>query len=231
MIYHFVEKLLRVKSQLCYKSLTDNLPQPSTAPCRERGWVLFGSFNGYHKITDEMLLAWKSILDEVPASKILFKCQVFFAPSMKLEAYNRFKRIGFDMNRVILEPATREYMNRYLDVDIALDTYPYPGGGTTCDALYMGVPVISRYSDRHSTRFAYSILQNVGVGELATDSLEDYIERAVAVAKDWELLEYLHRNLRRMMEKSPVMDAEGYMREIEVLYREIWERWLKSGKN
>ena len=227
----FVEKLLHVKSQLCYKSLTDNLPQPSTAPCRERGWVLFGAFNGYHKITDEMLLAWKRILDEVPASKILFKCQVFFAPSMKLAAYNRFKRIGFDMNRVILEPATREYMNRYLDVDIALDTYPYPGGGTTCDALYMGVPVISRYSDRHSTRFAYSILQNVGVGELATDSLEGYIERAVAVAKDWELLEYLHRNLRSMMEKSPVMDAKGYMREIEARYREIWERWLKSGRD
>ena len=224
----FVEKLLHVKSQLCYKSLTDNLPQSSTAPCRERGWVLFGAFNGYHKITDEMLFAWKRILDEVPASKILFKCQVFFAPSMKLAAYNRFKRIGFEMNRVILEPATREYMNRYLDVDIALDTYPYPGGGTTCDALYMGVPVISRYSDRHSTRFAYSILQNVGVGELATDSLEGYIERAVAVAKDWDLLEYLHRNLRSMMEKSPVMDAKGYMREIEARYREIWERWLEQ---
>ena len=222
----FVEQLLRVRSQFCYRSLTENLPEPRMAPSRERGWILFGAFNAYHKLTDEMLLAWNRILEGVPKSKILLKCQVFFAPGMKLAAYERLQRLGFDMDRVILEPATKEYMERYLDVDIALDTYPYPGGGTTCDALYMGVPVITRYSDRHSTRFGYSILQNIGIGELAAGSVEEYIEKAVAVARDRELLEYLHQSLRRMMEKSPVMDMKGYMKEIEERYREIWNQHI-----
>ncbi len=224
----FVEQLLRIRSQFCYRSLAEHLPESQMAPCQGRGWILFGSFNAYHKLTDEMLLVWKRILEEVPRSKLLLKCQVFFAPEMKLAAYKRLRALGLDMDRVIFEPATKEYMERYLDVDIALDTYPYPGGGTTCDALYMGVPVITRYSNRHSTRFGYGILQNIGIGELAVESVEEYIERAVAIAQDKELLEYIHRSLRSMMKKSPVMDAKGYMREIEARYLEIWERYLKQ---
>lgn len=129
------------------------------------------------------------------------------------------------MDRVDFEPATVEYMTRYLDVDIALDTYPYPGGGTTCDALYMGVPVVTRYSDRHSTRFAYSILANVGVAELATTSVAEYVERAVALASDTDLLDILHKNLRTMLKSSPVMDELGYMQEVEAQYMTIWEKY------
>ena len=116
-------------------------------------------------------------------------------------------------------------MQRYLDVDIALDTYPYPGGGTTCDALYMGVPVITRYSDRHSARFSYGILSVIGMAELASQTQEGYIEKAVALAGDLDLLDGLHRNLRTMMRQSPLMDDTGYIREVEGFYRKIWQKY------
>ncbi|WP_405740875.1 hypothetical protein [Anaerovibrio slackiae] len=128
---------------------------------------------------------------------------------------------GLDNKRIILESPSLDYLERYLDVDIALDTYPYTGGGTTFDALYMGVPVVSLYGERRSSRFGLSILTNAGVGELAVPTPKEYVERAVALASDWDLLDVLHKNLRTMLENSPAMDAEGYVREIEGKYKEI----------
>lgn len=225
---YFTEKLVRLQSQFCYTPEIDNLPVSLGAPCKERGWVLFGVFNAYRKFTDEMLALWQEILTKTANSKILFKCQVFFSPAMQEEAYERLQSAGFDMERVIFEPAVRNYMERYLDVDIALDTYPYPGGGTTCDALYMGVPVVSLYSERHSTRFSYSILHNVGLGELAVPSSREYVERAVALAGDTELLDILHKNLRSMMTASPLMDRQAYIDDIEKHYRELWQDYGKG---
>ncbi len=218
----FTEKLIRLTSQFCYTPERADLPASTGTPCQSRGWILFGIFNAYRKFTQEMLVAWKEILAIVPNSKLLLKCQVFFAPTMVESAYKRFREAGFDMERVIFEPADRNYMQRYLDVDIALDTYPYPGGGTTCDALYMGVPVITRFSSRHSTRFSYSLLKNIGLGELATASSQEYIQRAVALAEDRELLNLLHKNLRNMMLASPVMNCKAYICELENYYQKIW---------
>ena len=117
-------------------------------------------------------------------------------------------------------------MERYLDVDIALDTYPYPGGGTTCDALFMGVPVVTRYGDRHSTRFSYSLLQNIGAGELAVETSREYIEKAVALAHNEALLDDYHKNLRSRMQNTSVADPKQYMEEVEAQYHEIWNRYL-----
>ena len=136
-------------------------------------------------------------------------------------AQERFKKIGLDLQRIVFEPATSDYMSRYLSVDIALDTYPYPGGGTTCDALYMGVPVISLYGERRGSRFGYSILENIGLGSLATDNSDDYVEIAVELAKDFQLLDKLHKKIRNMMIASPVMDSRNYIKQIENYYTRL----------
>ena len=222
---YFTEELLRLTSQFCYGGVSDRLPASAGAPAKERGWVLFGVFNNYRKITDEMLAAWREILARVPQSKLLIKTQVLFNPKMMLAAYERLESMGFDMSRVLFEPATTDYMERYLDVDIALDTFPYPGGGTTCDALYMGVPVVTCCASRHSTRFSASILANIGLDGLVTERVADYIDRAVYLAGDLELLDVLHQKLRPMMKASPVMDMGHYMEELEAAYRMIWARW------
>ena len=115
-------------------------------------------------------------------------------------------------------------------MDIALDTYPYPGGGTTCEALYMGVPVVSLYGQRHGSRFGYSLLNNTGLGELAAASEDEYVRIAVTLARDRELLKGLHTSLRQMMQKSSVMNAQGYVREAEEAYEKIWKDWLNTQK-
>ncbi|WP_442983842.1 O-linked N-acetylglucosamine transferase family protein, partial [Selenomonas sp. oral taxon 126] len=158
-------------------------------------------------------------------SRLLLKTSGFCRRGIARAAWERLGRLGFDLNRVMLEEATRDYMERYLDVDIALDTFPWPGGGTTCDALYMGVPVVSYYTERHSTRFTYSLLANIGLGDLASERMEDYVETAVALAGNPELLDALHRELRDRMKASPVMDQERYIREMEECYRAIWAQW------
>ena len=106
-------------------------------------------------------------------------------------------------------------------MDIALDTAPYPGGLTTCEALYMGVPVVALSGNRHGARFGRSFLYNIGLGELAAEDTGQYVKMAVAIAADRELLLALRQNLRRMMQASPLMDAQGYMQDVEHLYRKI----------
>ena len=223
------EAAFGLTSQFCYTGRSD-VPAPQGAPCIDRGYVLFGVFNHYYKFTDEMLAAWREILQRVPRSRLLLKSQIFASLSVQDEAWHRMTRLGFPMDRVDFEPATADYMQRYLAVDIALDTYPYPGGGTTCDALYMGVPVISRYGTRRGSRFGLSILQNAGLGELAVDTLSAYVERAAALAQDTALLDALHRTLRGMMAKQPLMDTQHYMQEAEAGYERLWQKYEESGE-
>ena len=92
----------------------------------------------------------------------------------------------------------------------------------------MGVPVVSLYGQRHGSRFGYSLLMNVGLGELAVQTEEEYIARAVALAKDPELLTGLHQNLRRIMQVSPLMDGRGYTRAVEAVYEKMWQTWLNQ---
>ena len=214
----FTEEPVCLTSQFLYTAKSD-VPEPSGAPSRKAGHVVFGVFNHWYKVTEEMLFCWREIMERVPKSRLLVKCQELFAPEMREEALRRMAKAQIDIGRVDLEPATSDYMERYLTVDIALDTYPYPGGGTTCDALYMGVPVVTRYGRRRGTRFGLSLLKNAGLESLAAADARAYIEKAAALAHDAELLDGLHRQLRARFAASPVMQATGYMEELERFYR------------
>lgn len=178
---YFTEELVRLPSQFCYVPPA-HLPVSRETPARRRGYIVFGVFNQYRKFTDEMLSVWREILERVPASRLLLKSQVFFAGEMRAAAEERLRRLGFDLGRVLLEPADTGYMRRYLDVDIALDTFPWPGGGTTCDALYMGVPMVTRYAARRSTRFGCALLSHIGLAELAAMGTEDYTPHLRAIS-------------------------------------------------
>lgn len=217
--YHsyLCEKPLFLSSQFCYRG-AEGVPDAGSAPCLKNGYITFGSFNSYHKITDEMAAVWSRILQRVPESRLLLKCQVFLDESMRHKVAERFAKHGIESWRLLLEPTSSDYMQRYLAVDIALDTYPYTGGGTTLDALYMGVPVVSRYGRRRSSRFGLSILANAGLSWLVVSDVQMYIELAVALAGDRELLDDLHLGLRNVLGRSNVMNGRMYMRELEKHY-------------
>lgn len=217
---YITERPLYLKSQFCYKCHRDVVAS-SGAPCIKNGYITFATFNRISKFTSEILELWRRIMYLVPNLFLLLKCDILSSKSNMQMVRKRLANAGLDNKRIILESPSLDYLERYLDVDIALDTYPYTGGGTTFDALYIGVPVVSLYGERRSSRFGLSILTNAGVGELAVPTPKEYVERAVALASDWDLLDVLHKNLRTMLENSPAMDAEGYVREIEGKYKEI----------
>ena len=141
---------------------------------------------------------------------------------------NMLLEAGIELDRVELRGFSKDYLREYWDVDIALDTFPYPGGGTTCAALYMGVPVITLGDGSHGGDFGISILKNIGMESCCSYSVDEYVEKAILLASDWELLHDLHIQLRNIMEASPLMDKEGYMRDLENNYRKIWKNYLQE---
>lgn len=218
---YFTEKIIRLpNTHFCYTPLKE-MPEPSDAPCVKSGCVTFGCFNNFSKVTDSMLSAWQKILGVVKSGRLILKHKIFDSNDGKEFVVDRLRRRGFDISRITLRGFTADYLNEYHEIDIALDTFPYCGGLTTCEALYMGVPVISLYGDRHGTRFGYSLLKNVGVEELAVTNVDDYIRLAIELAGDYELLSLLHKNLRGMMQKSPLMNEVEYVRAVESEFRKL----------
>lgn len=223
----FVENLLRLpQSHFCYRWHGSPLDLPADAPCLRRGYVTFGSLNNFAKVNDHVLSVWAEILRRVPESRLYLKATLFNHPYGRRLAEERMAAQGIDLKRVIFGTYEKAYLHAYHDIDIALDPFPYPGGGTTCDALYMGVPVVTLVGQRHGARFGYSLLMNLGLSELCAYTPEEYVEIAVALAADTGRLHDYHQQLRSMMQRSPIMQPESYMAAVENAYRKIWQKYL-----
>ncbi|MGO5486073.1 O-linked N-acetylglucosamine transferase, SPINDLY family protein [Selenomonas montiformis] len=225
---YFTEKLLRLpQSHFCYQPFSA-FPPVGQASCLEKGYVTFGCFNNFAKVNDEMLLVWKEILLRVPDSHLLLKHSLLGTEEGLSYTQQRFERLGMPMERIEFRGLSRDYLEQYNDMDIALDTSPYPGGLTTCEALYMGVPVVTLKGNRHGARFGYSFLANLGLQELVAEDAKGYVDIAVKIAGDSELLSLLRANLRRMMKVSPLMDSAGYMQALENIYEKcLFERFYR----
>ena len=220
----FVEKLLVMpQTHFCYHPLRP-MPPCAPAPSTDKGYITFGCFNNFAKVTDAMLQIWKCILQRIPQARLLLKHSLFDSCEGREAAQRRLQANGLPLQRIELRGFTADYLKEYYMVDIALDTYPYTGGITTCEALYMGVPVVSLYGDTHGSRFGYSLLGNLGLKELAASTVEEYADRAAALAQDKTLLAALHRRLRSMMVRSPLMDGTQYVRNMEKFYQQIYQR-------
>ena len=218
---YFTEKLLPLPhTHFCYQpynTFPDIVPPPSL----EHGYITFGSFNNFTKVNDEVLSLWCEILRQVPNGRLLLKHRLMGTEAGRRYVSERLRRQGMPLERIEMRGLSTDYLAEYGDMDIALDTFPYPGGLTTCEALFMGVPVVTLVGDRHGSRFGFSFLSNLGISELAAKNKEEYVNIAVALAKDRELLTVLRQNLRSMMKKSPLMDGKAYMRDLEELYHDF----------
>ena len=218
----FTEKLLKLPhTHFCYSQF-EKFPAINEQMAWERnGYVTFGCFNNFSKVTDEMLLAWQKILCRCPGSRLLLKHKLFDSEEGRQWAITRLQRLALPVERIELRGFSAGYLQEYNDVDVALDTYPYTGGLTTVEALLMGVPVVSLYGNRHGTRFGLSFLCNTGIAALASADLGEYVQLACGLAADRELLAFLHDNLRSMVQNSPLMAGRSYVRDVENLYRYI----------
>ncbi|MBO4401758.1 MAG: hypothetical protein J5809_07930 [Selenomonadaceae bacterium] len=199
---NFTEKILRVEGcQLCYAPFAD---MPAVAH-KKNSRVTFGSFNNFAKVTDEVLELWREILNAVPNSRLIVKSKICSVPDGRKIVMRRLKDLPVE-----LRPYSRDYLEQYNDIDIALDTFPYNGGVTTCEALYMGVPVVTLRGG-----LGASILTAAGCQEFIAQDAGEYIKKAVGLSQRRNL------NLREKVLASRLMDGKRYMRALEKIYREI----------
>jgi predicted O-linked N-acetylglucosamine transferase (SPINDLY family) len=222
------EKLVRLPhSQWCYRPFM-SAPLAPAPPCVRHGHVTFGSFNQPLKLSRASRSLWAQILSQVPGSRLLVLG--ISAGRAQEELARDLAVAGIASERLTLMPyvALQDYMRWFDAVDIALDSTPYSGGTTTCDALWMGVPVITAPGTRPVSRSAASILATVGLAEWIAPSSEEYVRRAVAFSQETEILSELRASLRPRMQASPLMDEEGFTRDLEQAYREMWRRWCAT---
>ena len=219
----FTEKLLVLPhSHFCYVPIKE-MPPVRQAPCMSKGYITFGSFNNLIKVNDVVLEAWGAVLQQVPESRLLLKCASLDDADIRELFRQKLLSLGLPEERFQLRGFSADYLLEYYEMDIALDTFPYPGGGTTCDALYMGVPVVTLGDGSHGGNFGISLLKNIGVDFACSYSVEEYIQKSILLAQDKELLNALHLGLRNMMENSPIMNEKQYMQELEQGYKRIWQ--------
>jgi predicted O-linked N-acetylglucosamine transferase (SPINDLY family) len=218
-IGHYVEELLFLgRCAWCYTPPSETqvaLQVPST---KEGGVVTFGCFNNYAKVSDETLRMWSEIMRRVARSRLMLKADPFGDPEFVEVTLARLRSFGIGTDRVWLRPrvASRdEHFGFYNQVDIALDTFPYHGTTTTCDALWMGVPVVTRRGERHSSRVGASLLAATSLPDLITGDAERYVDVASKIAQNRSWLSELRSNLRGRMKTSQLMDAAGLARSFE----------------
>jgi len=221
------EELIRLpEGFLCYRP-PENAPEVSSLPALGTGNITFGSFNNRAKITPEIVEDWSTILRSVPGSRLILKAKALNDKGTRQTLWEMFSGNDVVQKRVELIGYLpfEQHLQLYNRIDIGLDTFPYHGTTTTCEALWMGVPVITLAGETHVSRVGVSLLSRVGLPELIAESSEDYIQKAAQLAGDVERLQELRANLRPAMIRSPLTDGAGFTRSLEEAYREMWKRW------
>ena len=221
----YVEKTARVSASYWVYPPPEAAPEVSPSPSESGGPMTFGCLNNFWKISRVTIEMWRELLQRSPNSRLLVHCHE--GPQRQ----KLIERLAADASRVdfvAFQPAP-EYFRTFSRIDISLDPFPYGGGTTTCDSLWMGVPVISRRGDTAVSRGGSTILSNVGLRDLVVDNGDDYVKNAIALASDPNRLRELRTTLRDRMRHSPLMDGPRLARDLEAIYRTAWRDWCANG--
>jgi protein O-GlcNAc transferase len=226
---NFTETIWRLpETRLCFTPPNVSI-DVAPLPALERGYVTFGNFNNLAKMNDEVVFLWARILNAIPNSRLTLKTQHFNDPSVQENVFTRFEVHGVKRVQLILEgyAPRSDYLAAYNRVDIALDPFPYTGGTTTVEALWMGVPVLTLAGKQFLARQGVGLLMNAGLSDWVASDTEEYLEQAVAQANNLQHLASLRAGLRQQLLSSPVCDAQRFAQHFETALRSMWERWCQ----
>ena len=230
--YHS-EQLVRLpRCFLCYAPPADG-PEVGPVPATAAGRITFGSFNSISKLSDATVAMWSQVLSAVPNSRLMIKGQGLTDAPVRQQVLERFAAHGIAADRLELHgriASLAGHLELYHQIDIALDTYPYHGTTTSCEAMWMGVPVVTLAGKTHASRVGVSLLSNVGLEQLIAQTPEQYVQIAADLAKDLAALSVLRSALRSRLAASPLLDGSGLAREVEAAYRVMWKQWCESAK-
>ena len=220
-------------NRFCYTP-PDISPDVETLPALKNGYITFGCFNNIAKLTPEVIEVWSTILKIMPDSKLVLKWKTLNDGAIRDYYRMLFSMYGISKRQLEFRGQSPLFIMRdeYNDIDIALDPFPYTGGLTSCEALWMGVPIITLAGDRPVSRQTKGFLNVIGLDELSSDTTSGYIDCVVQLSRDLERLAALRQGLRQMMASSPLCDGDKFTRTLEDIYRNIWKSWRdKVGEN
>jgi predicted O-linked N-acetylglucosamine transferase (SPINDLY family) len=225
------EQLVRLPHGfLCYLPAS-KCPDVSPPPVLKSNQITFGCFNNLAKVNPELIGWWAKILQSVPNSRLIIKSKPLVDSDNCAYLHGLFQQYGIERDRVQLIgwlANQTQHLDLYNQVDIALDTFPYHGTTTTCEAMWMGVPVITQAGQTHVSRVGVSLLSSVGLEALIAASSEEYIQKAVDLANNKEQLQELRANLRHRMQVAPLTNASLITRSLEEAYRAMWRRFCEQ---
>ncbi|HTW93362.1 MAG TPA: tetratricopeptide repeat protein, partial [Tepidisphaeraceae bacterium] len=224
----YSERLMRLgRTAWCFSPLSGS-PRIEK---RDEVAVTFGCFNDQLKLNEQTLRNWARLLERVPGSRLIIKNRVTGTESVVRQLRQVVHSCGIPDDRVeILAPEATpaQHLVTYNRLDIALDTFPYHGTTTTCEALWMGVPVVTIAGQAHRSRVGVSLLGSVGLGDLVAADENEFIEIAAGLAADRAYLGELRSTMRKRMQESPLMDGVSFAREVEAAYRRMWKEWVEK---
>ncbi|MFI4940487.1 MAG: peptide-binding protein, partial [Burkholderiales bacterium] len=226
---NFTETIWRLpETRLCFTP-PDVSIAVSSLPALANNHITFGCFNNLSKMNDAVVALWATVLHAVPQSCLFLKAKQLSEASVRHSVLERFASYDIAADRLKLEGSSPRatYFCAYHQVDIALDPFPYPGGATTAEALWMGVPVLTLAGERFLPRQGIGLLMNAGLPEWVAADAGDYVARAVSHAADLQRLAALRKGLRQQVLTSPLYDAPRFARHFEAALRGMWTQWCK----
>jgi predicted O-linked N-acetylglucosamine transferase (SPINDLY family) len=220
------EELLRLpRGFLCFQGEPES-PSPATKTASDQ--ICFGSFNNLNKTNQNVVQVWANILNALPQASLYLKSRQLADASVRQHIQREFEKAGIEPQRIELQGRVshrNHHLALYDKVDIALDTFPYNGTTTTCEALLMNVPVVTLRGDRHASRVGASILTHIGLTELIADSTAEYIELALKLAGDSDYRTDLSNGLRRRLQSSDLCNGPKFAQDVEAAYQSMWQRY------
>jgi predicted O-linked N-acetylglucosamine transferase (SPINDLY family) len=229
---YYCERVLRLPDgYVCYDP-PSFAPGVLPLPALERQYVTFASFNNPAKIAPQVVAVWATILRRLPQARLVLKYKALHEASVAVRFREMFAGHGIDPGRVALAgwSGHQEFLEQYNGVDIALDPFPHNGGMTTCEALWMGVPVITCPGTTFAGRQSLTHLSNIGLTETIAHNLDEYADLAVALAGDLARLAAIRAGLRSQVAVSPLCDGQRFAGNLMKLLRGAWREWVAGGQ-
>lgn len=227
------EQLIRLEGGFLSFQGIEAVPVRPSQSRSESGCITFGSFNNLTKVVPEVVSLWIEVLRAVPDAHLLLKSKSLADREVRERYLTMFRAGQISSDRIDLhshKSSLQDHLQLYRKVDIGLDPFPYNGTTTTCEALWMGVPVITLLGDRHAGRVGASILNQLGLDELVAADPQSYIDIAVSLAEDTEKLAGLRSSLREIMLHSELCNAVNFAGKVEDAYAAMWKKYLSKSQ-
>lgn len=215
--------LLNSHSALCFAPLDTPQPQSISMPIEDNAYPTFLCNQNLLKVTDDLLLLWKQVFNRLGDFRLILQNKTISIPEGKQHLQKRLKDLGFKLSQITFLPFSPDYRKNFKLADIALDTAPYPGGDTTAEALYHGLPVITLRGKEPWGRLGASILTFAGLEELIAESSVDYAKKMMDLSTNPEKLRAIKTKILTNLKTSKFMDVTGYSKEVFDLYKQIYK--------